>query len=124
MDKPNVTQHLCTQIIRWTARIWSIASLGLILLFVIGEGINPTMTREWVGLIFFPLGISIGMILAWWREALGGIITVGSLLIFYVIHFATAGGFPKGWAWLVFAAPGFLFLIASWLSRKANAVTR
>jgi hypothetical protein len=107
--------------VRWTARVWSIASLGLILLFIIGEGINPTMAREWVGLLFFPLGISIGMVVAWWREALGGIITAASLLIFYVFHFATTGRFPTGWAWLAFTAPGILFILSSYLSRRANS---
>lgn len=109
------------RIVRWIARVWSIASLGLILLFIIGEGINPTTVSEGVGLLFFPFGISVGMILAWWWEGLGGIITTGSLLIFYAFHLATAGRFPTGWAWLAFAAPGFLFLISAYLSRSARA---
>jgi hypothetical protein len=89
--------------------------------FVVGEGINPTTRAEWLGLLFFPLGISIGMILGWWKEGIGGIITVGSLLVFYVIHVATAGALPKGWAWLAFAVPGFLFLISWYWSRKRGA---
>ena len=43
-----------------------------------------------------------------------------SFVVFYAIRLVTAGAFPKGWAWLIFAAPGFLFLVASFLSRKAN----
>jgi len=123
MDGRVGTQRMWIQIVRWTARIWSIASLGLLLLFVIGEGINPTMGREWLGLLFFPFGISVGMILAWRKEGIGGSITAGSLLIFYGIYLATAGGFPKGWAWLAFAAPGFLFLLSWYLSRKTNIAT-
>ena len=73
---------------------------------------------ERLGVLFFPVGISVGMILAWWREGLGGSITVGSLLAFYVVHLTTAGTFPKGWAWLAFAAPGFLFLLSSHLRRR------
>lgn len=109
-----------TRLVRWTARVWSIASLSLLLLLVIGEGINPTTRTEWLGLLFFPLGISIGMILGWWREGIGGSITVGSLLVFYVIHFATARTLPKGWGWLTIAAPGFLFLLCWYRSRKAS----
>lgn len=45
---------------------------------------------------------------------------VGSLLAFYIIHVATAGTLPSGWAWLVFAAPGFFFLLAWGLSRVAD----
>ncbi len=123
MDGRSQTRNFSIRIVRWAARIWSIGSIGLILLFIIGEGINPTAPREWLGLLFFPFGISLGMILAWRKEGLGGIITAGSLLIFYGIHYATAGRFPKGWAWLVFAAPGFLFLLCWYLSRKTSIAT-
>jgi hypothetical protein len=105
---------------RWIARIWSIASIVLVLAFIIGEGINPSGLNEGLGLVFFPFGICLGMILAWWREGLGGVITIGSLLVFYVIHVATAGALPRGWAFLLFAAPGFLFLLAWGLSRKKS----
>jgi hypothetical protein len=104
--------------LRWTARIWSAISVALVLAFIVGEGINPSGSNEWFGFLFFPLGISVGMILAWWREGLGGSITVGSLLAFYVVHLMTAGTLPKGWAWLAFAAPGFLFLLSSYVSRR------
>ena len=78
---------------------------------------------ELLGLLFFPLGICVGMITGWWREGIGGSITVGSLLVFYVIHFATAGMLPKGWAWLAFAVPGFLFLLCGYRSRRASRTT-
>jgi hypothetical protein len=111
-----------TQVVRWTARVWSIASIGLVLLFLVGEGFNPARLKptEWLGFLFFPAGISAGMIVAWWREGFGGSITAGSLLVFYLIHLSTAGTFPKGWAWLAFAAPGFLFLLCWHSSRKAS----
>ena len=106
--------------LRWTARVWSVASVALVLGFIVGEGFNPSGLNEWLGVLLFPVGISIGMILAWWKEGLGGSITVGSLLAFYVVHLTTAGTFPKGWAWLAFAAPGFLFLLSSQLSRRSR----
>jgi hypothetical protein len=104
--------------LRWTARVWSFASVAVLLAFIVGEGFNPSGLNQWLGVLLFPIGISLGMILAWWKEGLGGSITVGSLLAFYALHLATAGTFPKGWAWLVFAAPGFLFLLSSRISRK------
>jgi hypothetical protein len=114
-------QRLLIQIIRWTARAWTVASIGLILAFLVGEGVDLSQMKasEWLGFLIFPVGICAGMILAWWREVLGGVITIGSLLIFYVVHFMTAGTFPRGWAWLVFAAPGFLFLFCRQRSRSA-----
>jgi len=115
-------RSMLSQVIRWTARAWAVASVGLVLAFLVGEGFHPSQIkpREWLGLVFFPVGICVGMILAWWREGLGGGVTVGSLLIFYAIHFVTAGTFPKGWAFLVFAAPGFLFLL-SWQRSHRSA---
>jgi hypothetical protein len=62
------------------------------------------------------------MVLAWWNERLGGIVTVASLAVFYVFRFLTANAFPSGWAWLVFAAPGFLFLVTWLVSRRARHV--
>jgi hypothetical protein len=120
MDRTD-RQREVTRTIRWAARVWSIATIGLVLLLLAGEPFNPT-PAEWLGLLFFPVGICAGMIVAWWREGLGGSITVGSLVVFYMIHFATAGTLPRGWAWLVFAAPGFLFLLCWHRSRKARTV--
>jgi hypothetical protein len=114
-----------TKGIRLLARVWAVASIVLILGFVIGEGFHPSAVKpaEWLGLFFFPLGICAGMIVAWWKESLGGCITVGSLIVFYLLHLITAGAFPKGIAWLLFAAPGFLFLL-SWQRHRPAASTR
>jgi hypothetical protein len=120
MENQTERQRSSTLAIRWTARVWSIASIGLVLLFLIGEGINPKTSAEWSGFLFFPVGICFGLLLAWWKEVIGGSITLGSLLVFYAIHLATAGMLPKGWAWLVFAAPGFLFLLSWYRSRKVS----
>jgi hypothetical protein len=109
-----------TRFIRWTARILSVISIGLLLGFIIGEGIHPTTLNEKIGLIFFPFGIAMGMIIAWWREGLGGGITVGSLLVFYVIHFAFTRTFPNGPGWLLFTVPGFLFLLSWYKSRNSE----
>jgi hypothetical protein len=91
-----------------------------VLLLLIGEGVYPSGAAEWIEFLLFPTGICVGLIIAWWKEGVGGIITVGSLLIFYGFHLATAGMLPKGLAWVVFAAPGFLFLLSWYWSRAAN----
>jgi hypothetical protein len=95
-------------------------SLVLIAGFIVGEGVHLSGWHEYLGFVFFPFGISVGMVVAWWSEALGGSITVGSLAVFYLIYLRTAGTFPPGWAWVVFAAPGFLFLLAAFLLRRTN----
>lgn len=104
------------QFLNWLARALSIVSIFVLLLFVVGEGVNPAAlrSREWALMIFFPLGVIAGMVVAWGREGLGGAITVVSLIAFYLAHLLFSGGFPRGWAFAAFASPGFLFL-AHWL---------
>jgi hypothetical protein len=114
------TRHRAALWLRWTARLWSLATILVIAALIVGEGINPSNPGEAVGLVFYPLGICAGMIVAWWRERLGGVITVASLIIFYAIHVATAGRLPAGWAWIVLAMPGFLFLLASRTASEAD----
>ncbi len=104
------------QILHWLARALSIISILILLLFVVGERFNPAALRprEWILMIFFPIGVIAGMAVAWGREGLGGAITFVSLVAFYLTHFLFTGGFPRGWAFVAFASPGFLFL-AHWL---------
>jgi hypothetical protein len=81
--------------LRWTARVWSLASVAVVLAFIVGEGSNPSGPNEWLGFLFFPFGICAGMVLAWWREGPGGVVTVASLGVFYLFRFATTGVFPS-----------------------------
>lgn len=103
-------------VVEMLARVGSIASITLLVMLFAGEGLHPSQVapREWIALFFFPFGIMVGMIVAWWKEGVGAAITVGSLLAFYLVY----GYFMKyhisGWAFLVFASPGFLFLL-HWL---------
>ena len=83
----------------------------------------PSTPTEWIGFVLYPGGVCAGMILAWWKEAPGGSLTVGSLLAFYALHAATTGSLPEGWAWLILAAPGFLFLWCWSRSRKSSLTT-
>ncbi|NJN65296.1 MAG: hypothetical protein HC884_00580 [Chloroflexaceae bacterium] len=108
-----------THLLRWVARVWSIGSIGVLLLFLVGEGFNPTETTpaEWVGLSLFPAGMSLGMVLAWRWEGVGGALTVGSLLAFYGYEWLLSGSFPRGWGFVGLAAPGALFLGCWWLER-------
>ena len=112
--------------LRWIARVWSIGSIGIILLFFIGEGFAPAKVtpKEWVGFIFFPIGVTAGMLVAWWKEAWGGGITTMSLLAFYGVYgYLISGSFPKGWAFVIFSAPGLLFLAYWLLSRLVRQRT-
>lgn len=98
--------------IRWLARALSVLSIGLLLLFVLGEGSWPIRltSSELVQFIFFPIGVALGLALGWRNELLGGTIAVSSLALFYILHFTIFGRFPGGPWFLIFTLPGFLFL--------------
>ena len=115
--------YISHRTLHWTARVWSIASVCLIFGFLVGEGVHPRTSAELLGFFFFPVGICVGMVLAWWKEGLGGVITVGSLVVFYVIHLASSGTLPHGLAWLAFAVPGFLFVL-SWYRSRSSAISK
>jgi hypothetical protein len=107
-------------VLRWIARLTSLASLGFLALFMIFEDFNPAFLRlhEWVLGLFSPLGVALGLILAWRRELLGGVIAVASLVGFYVTHYFLTGNLPHGGVYLALAAPGFLFLLSGVLSKS------
>ena len=104
--------------VEWLARVGSIASITLLLMIFMGEVFHPSQisTNEWIGLLFFPVGVVIGMGIAWWKEGVGSAVTLGSLLGFYLIWGFLLRNHIGGWWFVVFAAPGFLFLL-HWLLR-------
>ena len=98
------------------ARIGSIASVTLLLMLFFGEGLHPSRitANEWTGLVFFPIGVVIGMLIAWWKEGVGSVVSIGSLLGFYLVWGYLMRNHIGGWWFLIFASPGFLFLL-HWL---------
>lgn len=104
--------------VRWAARISSIPIIIVFLLMFFGEGFDPTNVKpiEWLMLLFGPFGFMLGMILGWWKEGLGGAITIVS---FFVAMFV--GDYSRSGAgyMAICATPGFLFLFAWILSNPA-----
>lgn len=117
----NLTSAL---ILRWTARLLSVASLLLLLAFVVGEdGIKPSRVtaQEWIGLAFFPFGVALGMLVGWWNEKFGGFISIASLAGFYLIYGGLVrGSMAMGWYFVLFALPGFLFLLSGLIKSSLN----
>jgi hypothetical protein len=108
-------------VVELLARIGSVASITLLVLLFQGEAFNPSeiAPREWVGLFFFPIGVVVGMIVAWWKEGLGASVTLLSLLGFYFIYGYLLRYHLAGWAFVVFASPGLLFFL-HWLFTHAE----
>lgn len=110
--------HVPLVVIDCLAHVGSVAAFTFLLMLFAGEGLHPSQisTNEWVGLLFFPIGIVIGMAIAWWKEGPGSMITVGSLLGFYVVWGYFMRNHIGGWWFIVLASPGFMFLL-HWLLR-------
>lgn len=106
-------------VLRWTARVWGIASALLLLAFAFGglEHINLT-AGEAIGFLLFPVGVIAGFAVAWRRELAGGLVTVGSLALFYLWELARHGRFPAGPYFLLFVAPGFLHVASGLLAAR------
>ena len=102
--------------LEWIARAASVASITLLVMIFLGEAFHPSQIspEEWAGLIFFPIGVIAGMIIAWRKEAMGGFVTVASLVGFYLVYGYLLRNHIGGWFFLAFSAPGFLFLF-HWL---------
>ena len=110
-------------VIRWIARIWSVPSIVALLLPYLVEGLywlQATSLREVVGHVCF-FAMLAGLIVAWFREGLGGALTAAGFISFYVTWWAT-GDFPRGPFLALIAAPGFLFLLY-WLLRRVQEPT-
>lgn len=116
MSTNRIDLGLPLAIVELVARVGSIASITLLILLFAGEGLRPSeiSRNEWAGLLFFPIGITIGMIVAWWKEALGSAVTLFSLLAFYLVYGYLLRNHIGGWAFIAFASPAFLFLL-HWL---------
>jgi hypothetical protein len=106
-------------VLRWSARSASVVVVMLLLLFVWGEDFSKVRAREWVGLSFFPLGVVVGLALAWRREALGAFVAASSLSAFYLVYGVLLGGRVGGPWFLVFTSPAALFF-ASWAWERAR----
>lgn len=99
--------------VRWLARSSSAIGIGLLLLFMLGGGLDLS-NISWVEkgiILLFPLGLLSGLILGWQEETLGGALTIFSVWTFYVIYRTYLNDSGNADWWIVlFSIPGFLFL--------------
>lgn len=107
-------------VLRWTGRIWSLASLAFLISFALGNRATPTGS-EVVGLVLFPGGVAAGLVIGWWREGAGGATAVMSLAAFYAWSLLFHGGVPHGPWFLLVAAPGPIFVICALLQEIHGA---
>ena len=117
--RSNLTVPLA--VIELLARAGSIASITLLILIFWGEAFNPSeiSATEWAGLVFFPIGVVVGLVVAWWKEGIGSTVTVASLVSFYIVYGFLLRNHIGGMWFIAFASPAFLFM-AHWLLSGAK----
>lgn len=119
-----VTTTSVAFIARWVARAWSILNILIVFLFAIGESLRPVGAgpnyQEWIGLALWPVGVAIGLLVAWLHEVAGGTVALASLAAFYLWNLFRSGHLPRGPFFLLIAAPAVVFLLAASLSPRKN----
>jgi len=99
-------------LLRWAGRLTSVVILAFIVLSATEPAGRPT-TSQLVALLFFPVIVGVGLVLAWWREDVGAVVATVGLFGFYVWSFASGGHFARGPWFIVCWSPTLLFA-ASW----------
>jgi hypothetical protein len=106
--------------VRWVARVLGLAVVGVVLVFAIGEGFSTfnLQPMDQLPTVVFLTTLA-GLVVAWKRELLGGLLVIGGMTAFGMVGVATHGGW--GWSgpvfWTIFAL-GFVFAACGILSRQ------
>ena len=114
------------KIIRWIARIWAALMVAFMLFMfithIVDDGIGPLFDLSFRDTLMMVamIGSVIGLGLAWKWERLGGWMTVGGMLAFYLFDYFFSGDFPRGPVFLIIAFPGILFLILAYAGKKTD----
>jgi hypothetical protein len=109
--------------LRIVARAASVVCLAIIFLFFLSEDFEfaNVTAGQWIGFGFFPVGVLVGLVLAWEEELIGGAITLASVAGFYLVYgWFLNSTFRMGWAFLPFIIPGLLFLAYGYLRITAR----
>ena len=71
-------------------------------------------------LIIGMVSMVVGIVVAWFREGLGGFLTVGGFVFFYAVHLFVEKSHHRGWFIIYFLIIGLLFIFCWWQSRKLS----
>ena len=113
--------------IRWFSRILGSLILLLVLLTVIVEGFfmepppgaSGKLTDRDIPLMAGMIVILTGVVVAWFREGIGGLLMIGGFVPFLVDELTSEKGF-NAWFLLFFPVIGLLHLFCWWQSRKLS----
>jgi hypothetical protein len=123
-NMPRTTRFLAAAELgsRWGARIVGALLVGLMLLFLVGEGV-PRLSS--LGLNLGPMFLAellclTGFVVLWRWELPGGVLALLGITAFYGLNYAASGRFPGGWVFPLFFVPGILAFTAGLLARLCH----
>ena len=125
MLRENNTNDQITTWTRWLARgTGSFFAIAYIYLGVTTGPTSPSLAE-----IAVVLSLVLGVLIAWWREGLGGLILVlAAVVLFLIMGFVVAAEYPDQRPTLLqvfvvpYLVPGSLFLICWLRSRKLGII--
>lgn len=118
-------------ILRWFTRGWSLfVAFFVAMMFLVPQPASPGATMPWADqfLLAMYLVATVGLLLGWRWEALGGGLAIVATLIEIVGFKILRGGYPDAMSYLVpiigFALPGALYLWCWYTSCGKTEVAR
>jgi hypothetical protein len=108
-------------LVRWSARLLSLAFAALFAVFAIGEGLPPIFRQPMLLLPFGLLMIClVGLLLAWRIEVVGAALGLVGSVGFYLNDFYLNDfrSFPRGWAFPMLIVTPLLYFAATVLERR------
>ena len=115
-------------VIRWAARITGTAIVVITMVFAIGnflEGQGKPVPEPFsisliITFVFWGIGLA-GLVLALWKEALGGIISLMSFIIFITLVAIKINPESRfSYVLFIFLLPSVLYLYYWWLAKKSS----
>jgi ABC-type proline/glycine betaine transport system permease subunit len=119
------TNDRITTWIRWLARgTGSLFAIAYLYLGITTGPAPPSLTE-----VAVVLTLVLGVLIAWWREGLGGLIlALAAVVLFLIVGFVVAAEYPDQRSTLLqvfvvpYLVPGILFLICWYRSRKSGTL--
>lgn len=102
--------------LRFFAHLFSILLIFVVLLLAIGEGFpgqTDLNTRDLL-MIFSLLVMLGGLLTAWKREGLGGIMILAGFSIFFIVNSLFTNPLRLGFFFLLFPLTGIMYLFCCW----------